>query len=99
MSSKYANREWLALSLANGHCHSTWGEKRLKHEFQSGMPSAVHGICPRHAHNVPKLRRDFVLIFVLRIVATGTAIRNDGKHCIILESILGFLYFGKVSLG
>ena len=75
--SKYANLEWLALFLANGHCHSTWGEKRLKHEFQSGMLPAVHGICPKHAHNVPKLRRDFVLIFVLRIVATVTATRND----------------------
>ena len=80
MNSKYANLESLALPLANGHCHSTWGEKRLKHEFQSGMLPAVHGICPRHAHNVPKLRRDFVLILVLRIVATVTATRNDATY-------------------
>ena len=73
MSSKYANLEWLALFLANGHCHSTWGEKRLKHEFQSGMLAALHGFCSRHGNNLPKLQHDFVLIFVLRIVATVTA--------------------------
>ena len=73
MSSKYANLEWLALFLANGHCHSTWGEKRLKHEFQSGMLAALHGFCPRHGNNLPKLQHDFVLIVVLRIVATVTA--------------------------
>ena len=80
MSSKYVNLELLALFLANGHCHSTWREKRLKHEFQSGMLPAVHGICPKHAHNVPKLRRDFVLILVLRIVATITATGNDPNY-------------------
>ena len=73
MSSKYANLEWLALFLANGHCHSTWGEKRLKHEFQSGMLAALRGFCPRHGNNLPKLQHDFVLIFVLRIVATVAA--------------------------
>ena len=80
MSSKYANLEWLALFLANGHCHSTWGEKRLKHEFQSGMLPALHGFCPRHGNNLPKLQHDFVLIFVLRIVATVTATRKEPIH-------------------
>ena len=80
MSSKYANLEWLALFLANGHCHSTWGEKRLKHKFQSGMLPALHGFCPRHGNNLPKLQHDFVLIFVLRIVATVTATRKEPNY-------------------
>ena len=60
MSSKYANLESPALSLANGHCHSSWGEKRLKHEFHNGMLPAVHGICSRHAHNVPMILCSFL---------------------------------------
>ena len=77
MSSKYASLKWLALSLVNGHCHSTWGEKQLKHEFQKGMLPAPHCFCPMHAHHLPKLQHVLVLIFVRRIVATVTATRND----------------------
>ena len=51
----------------------------MKYEFQSGMPPAVHSICPKHLHNLPKLRRDFVLIFLLRIAAIIIAAGNDPK--------------------